>query len=172
MEKVKLSGNGASLVKIELNEHGDYTAISLDDSALFDRFVDGFKHLSQLSDIMPGKIAEIEKKYDGKEDFASAVDRTLEISNVNAVFSEEAIKVVDGIFGVDTLKKYFRNIYEEIPEFLPDADCILEFFEKITPEIEKLFDRKVEARTAASKARMAKYQPQDHKKPTSKATKK
>lgn len=172
MEKVKLSNNGASLVKIELNERGDYAAISLDDSTLFDRFVAGFKHLAQLSDEMPDKIAEIEKKYADKEDFTSAVDRTLEISKVNVSFSEEASKVVDGIFGADTLKKYFRNIYEEIPDFLPDADCILEFFEKITPEMEKLFDRKVEARTAASKARMAKYQPQDHKKPASKATKK
>lgn len=172
MEKVKLSEHSASLVKIELNKQGDYTAISLDDSTLFDRFVAGFKHLAQLSDEMPDKIAEIEKKYADKEDFSSAVDRTLEISKVNVSFSEEASKVVDGIFGADTLKKYFRNIYEEIPEFLPDADCILEFFEKITPEMEKLFDRKVEARTAASKARMAKYHPQDHKKPVSKATKK
>ena len=166
MEKVKLSEHSVSLVKIELNKQGDYTAISLDDSTLFDRFVAGFKHLAQLSDEMPDKIAEIEKKYADKEDFSSAVDRTLEISKVNVSFSKEASKVIDGIFGADTLKKYFRNIYDEIPEFLPNADCILEFFEKITPEMEKLFGRKVEARKAESKARMAKYQPQDHKKPT------
>ena len=93
------------------------------------------------------------------------------MSRVNVDFSKEATVIIDGIFGSDTVKKYFRNIYSEIPDFLPDTDCIIDFFEQITPVIEKLFDRKIEKQKAASKARMEKYQPQDHKKPQRKSTK-
>ncbi len=80
-------------------------------------------------------------------------------------FSEEAVRVIDSIFGEDTVKKYFRSIYNEISDFLPDADCIIDFFEQITPPMEKLFNRKAETRELLSKTRMAKYQPQDHQRP-------
>ena len=85
------------------------------------------------------------------------------MSRVNVGFSKEAVAVVDGILGEGAVKKHFRSIYEEIPEFLPDADCFIAFLEELTPIMEKLFDRKLERQQKASKDRMAKYQPQDHK---------
>lgn len=171
MEKEKIGLKSVSITKIELNDSGDCIAVSADSPTFFDGFAAGYKQIADLADGIPARLEEIEKKYEGKEDFASTIDKGLEMSAVNVDFSKEAAGIIDGIFGADTVKKYFRDIYEEIPDFLPDANCIIDFFEQITPVIEKLFDRKVERQMAASKARMAKYQPQDHKKPQRKGTK-
>lgn len=166
MDVTRINEESVKILKIELNDAENYIVVSADDPTLFDRFAAGFKKISDLADEKPKMIEEIEKKYDGKDDFSSAIDKTVAMSKVNVDFSKEAVAVVDGIFGEGTIRKYFAKVYKEIPDFLPDADCIIDFFEKITPTMEKAFDRKLERR----KARMAKYQPQDHKKPTSKAT--
>lgn len=164
MNTIKITDSSASLVKITLNSQGDYTAVSTDDATLFDRFVAGFKRVIDISDDAPAKLKEIEKKYAKNTGITSKMDEVLEISRVNVEFSSEAVAVVDSIFGEGTIKKYFRKIYDELPNFVPNPDCILEFFEKITPEMEKLFNRKMEERDKLRKQRMAKYQPQDHKK--------
>lgn len=163
MEKEKIGLKSTDITKIELNDSGDCIVVSADSPAFFDGFAAGYKRIVDLAEGIPAKLEEIEEKYQGQEDFGAVMDEALEMSKVNMGFSKEAISIIDGIFGKDTVKKYFRNIYEEIPDFLPDADCIIGFFEQITPVIEKLFNRKIERQQAASKARMAKYQPQDHK---------
>lgn len=91
--------------------------------------------------------------------------KTSEMSDVNVQFSEEAIRVIDGIFGADTVKKYFCESYEQNSNFLPDSECVMEFFENISPVLEKVFNRKIELQRKASRERMAKYVPQDHKRP-------
>lgn len=169
MDTIKITDSSASLVKVELNSKGDYAVISTDDATLFDRFVAGFKHVSDIADAVPAKLKEIEKKYARSTDTASKMDKVLEISRANVDFSREAVSVVDSIFGEKTVRKYFRNIYEQLPDFVPNPDCILEFFEKVTPEMEKLFNRKMEERDKLRKQRMSKYQPQDHKRAGSKA---
>ncbi len=49
--------------------------------------------------------------------------------------------------------------------------CHVFFLEKMTPIMEDIFNRKMERREKASKTLMAKYQPQDHKKPRRKGAK-
>lgn len=168
MEKIKLKNNEAKIIKIELNEKGDYTAISPDDSMLFDRFVAGYKRIVDLSNDVPAKLEEIEKKYKGQDGFTAVMNKTVEISTVNVQFSSEAVNIIDGIFGANTIRKYFRNCYDEIPDFIPDVECFGDFLEKITPEMEKIFNRKIENQRKRSKERMAKYQPQNHRNPGSK----
>ena len=72
---------------------------------------------------------------------------------------------MDSIFGEDTVKKVFRDTYNHIPDFLPSVNLITDFFEQVTPYMEKLFNRKLEAQEKASKARMDKYMLQDHRPP-------
>lgn len=165
MEKEKIGLKNANLTKIELNDSGDYIAVSADNPVFFDSFAAGYKQIVELADDMPELIAAIEEKYRGKEEFSDVMDKALEISSENVRFSRTAADIIDGIFGENTVRKYFRSIYEEIPDFIPDADCIIDFFEQITPVIEKLFDRKVERQREASKARMGRYQPQRHERP-------
>lgn len=171
IKQLKAESGSVNIIKMELNDFGDYVMIPADEPTFFDRFVTGYKNIIELADGIPAKIEEIEKKYEGKEDFHSSIDKITEMSAVNVNFSEEAVKIINGIFGDDVIEKYFREVYEAVHSFLPDADCIIDFFEKITPVIEKIFNQKMERQDKQRKARMAKYQPQDHKKPIKKGTK-
>lgn len=168
MENYRIKKSDASIIKIELNNQGDYAAVSTDDPTLFDRFAAGCKKIAELAEAIPAKLGEIEKQYEGKSDFSSIMEKTVSMSRVNVGFSKEAVGIVDSILGEGTIKKYFRSIYEEIPDFLPDADCFIAFLEELTPVMEKLFGRKMERQQKVSKARMEKYRPQDYKKPGTK----
>ena len=168
VENVKIDSSDAEAVMLELNNAGEHIIISPDDTAMFDRFATGIRRIIEMVDEMSKKLSEIEKQYKGKEDYQSRADEAIAISRENVNFSREAVKIIDGIFGEDTIKKYFRDIYNKIPDFQPSSDCITDFLERITPTIEKIFNRKVNAQGQLSKQRMAKYQPQDHKKPSAK----
>lgn len=165
MENYKLGTSEVNVVRIELNDQGDYVAVSTDDATLFDRFVAGNKRIIELADSVPRKLEEIENQYEGKEDFSSIMEKTVAISRVNVDFSKDAAAVIDGILGEGAVRKRFRSVYEEIPGFLPDAECFIAFLDEMTPIMEELFHRKMERQKAASKARMAKYKPRDHKRP-------
>lgn len=123
----------------------------------------GAQYISDLSDEIAKKVGQIQEQYSGKEDFESVMKKASAMSEENVRFSTEAVKTIDSIFGEGTIKKYFRNIYREIPDFLPDADCITDFFKQITPVTERIFSRRIE-QLNLSRKRMARYQPQDHKK--------
>ena len=114
MENERIEKSNTELLKIELNNEGEYITLSADDPALFDKFVSGLKHISDLAGGLPDKIREIEKQYKGKNDFNSRMEKVIAISRENVGFSEEAVRVIDSIFGEDTVKKYFRSIYNEI----------------------------------------------------------
>lgn len=159
MAKYELKLDGAEVDEITLNQHGDKIGISGNDAALFDKFANGYDKIVKLADEMPGKLEAVEKETAGKDDIAKAV----EMSRVRVEFCEKAIGIIDEIFGEGTAKKSFKDYYDSIPDFLPDEDLFIAFFEKFTPIMEDIFNRKLERQEKASKARMAKYQPQDYK---------
>lgn len=164
--------NDSNLTKIDLNDMGDYVVISTDDETFFEQFDSGYKSIVKQAEDLEAKFAELDKKYEGKEDFWSRSEHTTEKIRVKKKLSEEIARITDSIFGEGTTKKLFRNIYEEIPDFVPSADCFITFFEQVAPEIGDIFGKTIEVRNEASKARMAKYIPQDHKKPQKKGTSK
>lgn len=168
MGKYNLDLGGAEIDEITLNKHGDKIQISADDASLFDRFARGYDSIVKIADEMPGKLEAAEKDFEGKED--SGTEKAVALSRVRVEFCEKAIGVIDDIFGDGTAKKSFRDGYEANPDFLPDEDMFIMFFEKMTPIMEDIFNRKMERQEKASKARMAKYQPQDHKPPQKKGS--
>ena len=163
MAKYSLDLDGAEVDEITLNKHGDKIQISADDASLFDRFANGYDRIVKMADEMPDKLEAVEKEFEGKED--SDIPKAVSMSRARVEFCEKAIKIIDEIFGEGTAKKSFRDGYEAIPDFLPDEDMFIAFFEKMTPIMEDIFDRKMKRQEKASKARMAKYQPRDYKKP-------
>lgn len=161
-----------SVEEITVNKHGDKIYISAEDSTLFDRFVNCFDFIIKQSKSKAAELAEIEKKYEGKKDTESEIEMAVEMSRVNVGFSTEAVRTIDGVFGEGTVRKYFRDHYEKIPDFLPGTDCFMEFLDKISPIMEDIFGKMIKGREEASRARMAKYQSQDHKKPQRKGASK
>lgn len=169
MAKYNLNLDGAEVDEIILNKHGDKIQISADNANLFDKFANGYDKIVKMADEMPGKLEAVEKEFEGKED--SDIPKAVTISRVRVDFCEKAIGIIDEIFGEGTAKKSFRDGYESMSDFLPDEDMFIAFFEKMTPIMEDIFNRKIERQEKTSRARMAKYQPQDRKKPQRKGTK-
>ncbi len=169
MAKYELKLDGVEVDEIKLNKHGDKIEISGDDAALFDRFSIGYEKIVKMADEMPKKIEEAVTNL-GEEH--SEIEETVALSKARVEFCENAIGVIDEIFGDGTAGKVFRDYHDSIPDFLPDEDLFIAFFERFTPIMEDIFNRKLERQEKASKARMAKYQPQDHKKPQRKSASK
>lgn len=120
--------------KIELNKAGDYIVISTKDMNLFNRFMNGYGLIADMAEKLPQKYKEVERKY-GKP----CMEKTVEISRINVTFSEDSIEIIDNIFGRDTVKKYFRRLYKKVPDFMPETECFIHFFDHITPVLEELF---------------------------------
>jgi len=162
---------GLSVEEITINRHGDKIFVSSEDATLFDRFVNCFDFIIKQSKKRAAEVEEIEKKYAGKDSIENEIEMAVEMSRVNVDFSNEAAKMIDGIFGEGTIRKYFRDHYEKIPSFLPGVDCFMEFLDKISPVMEEVFGKMIKGREEASKARMEKYKPQDHQKPQRRVSK-
>lgn len=157
--------------EVEINTHGDKICISPDDSAVMDNFVKCIDNVIKMSDECGKKTEEIEKKYEGKEGTENDIAMAVELSSANVDFSNKSIEAIDSIFGDGTIRMYFRDHYDKIPNFLPGMACFMDFFIQISPVMEHIFGKAVGNIEKLSKAKMAKYVPQDHKKPQRKGTK-
>lgn len=163
MGKYSLDLGKAEIDEITLNDRGDSIQISADDARLFDSFADGYSRIVKMSDELPGELDAVNKESEDKED--SEIPKAVAMSRVRVEFCEKATSIIDDIFGEGTAKKSFHDAYEAVPDFLPDEDMFIMFFEKMTPIMEDIFKRKIERQENVSRARMAKYAPQDHKPP-------
>lgn len=143
----------SGLYKIELNDMGDYIEISTADTGLFDRFVETYRQIVNAAKDLPRRYREIEKVrvIPGHE------NKTVEKIRANVRFYEESAEKIDLVFGQGTLKKYFREHYEKIPDFMPKTEYFIDFFEQMSPVLEKLFGRKVDERDKKAVKSMSQY---------------
>lgn len=159
-EEMKIGGTNRETMKAENHVwlmdvefcNGEKITVSGNDISIIERFEAAGEELEALADVMEKREAE-EKT--AKEKIAERRE-----------FSEKAAEIMDGVFGEGTTRKYFGDVYEAIPDFCPDAECFMDFWDSLIPVIERLSDHKVKLEKLASKARMDKYMPQDHKKPS------
>lgn len=151
--------NRVTLTKVYVGSGDDYIVVSGNDIAIIDRFLAAGEELEALA-------AELDKK----ESESGENDHKKEME-IRREFSEKATAIMDGVFGDGTTRKFFGDVYAVIPNFQPDAECFIDFWDSLIPVIERLSEHKIKLEKLASKQRMAKYQPQDHKKPQRKGTK-
>lgn len=159
MEEMKIENSKNDEMKVENRiwltkvtfSNGDFITVSGNDISIIDRFLAAGEQLEALAN-------EIEKKNEeiGEKDYKKAIEERKQ-------FSEKAVEIMDGVFGEGTTRKFFGDVYEAIPNFQPDLECFLDFWDSLIPVIERLSDHKVKLEKLASKQRMAKYVPQDHK---------
>lgn len=136
--------------------NGDKITVSGNDISIIDRFIDAGERLEALVDEMEQKEKEISEK-----DYRKKIEE-------RKYFSDNAAEIMDGVFGKDTTRKFFGDVYKEIPNFQPDYECFMDFWDALAPVIEKLSNHKVKLEKMASRKRMEKYRPQDHEKPGTK----
>ena len=143
--------NRVTLTKVYVGGGYDFIVISGNDISIFDRFRAAGDELTALAE-------EMEKK----ESEAGEMDYKKEIEE-RKYFSEKATAIMDGVFGEGTTRKFFGDVYVVIPNFQPDLECFMDFWDSLIPVIERLSEHKIKLEKLASKQRMAKYVPQDHK---------
>lgn len=145
--------SNSGLYKIELNDMGDYIEISTADTGIFDRFAETYRQIVSAAKELPRRYREIEKVrvIPGHE------NKTVEKIVANVRFYEESAEKIDLVFGQGTLKKYFREHYEKIPDFMPGTEYFIDFFEQMAPVLEKLFGRKVDQRDKKAVKAMSQY---------------
>lgn len=122
--------------KIELNNYGDFIEITTN-AELFSRFTGGYRLIADMAERLPKKYREIDWKYG-----ESGNKRAIEIARVHVDFSKKAEMIIDDIFGACTVRKYFRELYENIEYFTPYVKCFIDFYDQMLPILEKLFECK------------------------------
>lgn len=172
MDSTKIR-NRTKYVKILLNDKDDAIVISGDNASFFERYTSGLDQVYKEAEAADRQLEAIQKEYEARDDWNGKMEKTIKAARVNLELSKKASTIVDDIFGPETVKKYFYDVYREMPDFVPSIECFTEdFFAQITPEIEKLFNRRIETaeekKERESRERMAKYQPYDYQKPRNK----
>ncbi len=142
--------NRVWLTKVTFS-NGDFIVVSGNDISIIDRFLNAGEELEALADEMEKKDSEIDEK-----DYRKAIEE-------RKYFSDRATEIMDGVLGEGATRKFFGDVYEVIPNFQPDLECFMDFWDSLIPVIERLSEHKIKLEKLASKQRMAKYQPQDHK---------
>ncbi len=168
IEEMKIENSKADEMKAENHvwltkvtfSNGEFITVSGNDISIFDRFVVAGEELEALANEMEESDADSDEK-----DYRKAIEERKH-------FSEKATEIMDGVFGEGTTRKFFGDVYAVIPNFQPDLEAFMDFWNSLIPVAERLADHKVKLEKLASKARMAKYQPQDHKKPQRRNTSK
>lgn len=145
------ANNRVQITKVYIGGGDDFIYVSGNDISIIDRFLDAGNKLEALSEEMEKKSPEGEER-----DIAKEIEERKE-------FSDKAAAIMDGVFGQGITKKFFGDVYAAIPNFQPDLECFLDFWDSLIPVIERLSEHKIKLEKLASKHHMAKYQPQDHK---------
>lgn len=158
MGNYTLNRKKAEIHTIKLNTKGDKMFISSRDAGLWNRFLEGYKKFSALESEVSSKLEE-EKKNQGTEDSTDEAESAERVLEIRGEFCQKMAEITDGIFGEGTVKKFFREEYECIPDFLPDEYEISSFYDTMIPIMEDIFKNKIEEDRKASKARMEKYRP-------------
>lgn len=119
------------LRKIKVNDEGEYIEFSVADSGFFRAFFDLLQWFDEQENRK--EIKEMEEQGDkiisddGNEINYNAANSVLDIREK---ISKEACEKIDNIFGAESSRKIFGSI-------IPDMFMIADFFEQITPLIEK-----------------------------------
>lgn len=122
-------GNG--LKKIEVNDAGDYIEFSVVSNDFFRAFSDllqWFEGQEQRRDIKD--MEEQQEKVVSEDGEKINYDVLNSVLDIREKISKEVCEKIDNIFGSEASKKIFGGI-------VPDMFSIADFFEQITPLIEK-----------------------------------
>jgi len=152
IEEIKAE-NHVWLTKVTFSG-GESITVSGNDISIFDRFVAAGEELEALADEMEKSESNSEER-----DIKESIEERKH-------FSEKATEIMDGVFGEGATRKFFGDVYAAIPNFQPDLEAFVDFWNALIPVAERLVDHKVKLEKLASKKRMSKYQPQDHQKPS------
>lgn len=117
--------------KIEVNDAGEYIEFSIVNNDFFRAFSDLLQWFDEQENRQDIKdMEEKRKNVVSKNEEKINYDTLNGVLDIREKISKEACEKIDNIFGTEASRKVFNGI-------VPDIFAIADFFEQITPFIEK-----------------------------------
>lgn len=117
--------------KVEVNDAGEYIEFSIVNNDFFRSFFDLLRWFDEQENRKDIKDMEEQKKKVVSEDGTNIdYDAANNVLDISKKISNEACEKIDNIFGTEASRKIFGSV-------IPDMYMIADFFEKISPLIEK-----------------------------------
>lgn len=140
------------LVKVEVNDFGDCIYLNPSDASFQTRYLNLLKWVNAKEKELRELAEQKDKEYGGRsiitknEDGDPEIDfdQLADLVDIQVGFYRECEEQINGLFGQDTLKKYFKLAYDVNPNFVPDENCIADFLEEITPVLNEVYNTRFE----------------------------
>lgn len=161
-EEIRID-NRVTLTKVYVGGGDDFIVISGNDASIYIKFVNARKKFLSLADDLESEELKIKDKYKGSRSVEISDEDEEKLLQLYRSFSAEAEKIMDGVFGNGTTKKFWRDVYNVIPDFVPKIEAWMDYFDALIPVVERLSDHSERLEKLSSMKRMGDYQPQDHK---------
>lgn len=169
-EEIRLE-NHVLLTKVYFGRGDEFITISGNDASIYLKFIRARRRFIELANDLDDKELAIREKYKGKADEEMSDDDAEKILGLYGNLYEESKSIMDGVFGDGATKRFWSDVFEDIPDFVPKTEAWEDYFDSLVPVMNKLFEHEERLEKLSSMKRMGKYQPQDHKKPQRKGTK-
>lgn len=153
--------NRVTLTKVFFGKGDDFIVVSGNDASIYLKFVNARKQFLSLAEELEDEELKIKEKYKADEEVSEEDEEKL--LSMYRDFSEKSEKIMDGVFGNGTTRKFWGDVYEVIPDFIPKVEAWMDYFDSLIPVAERLSDHSERLEKLSSMRRMAKYQPQGHK---------
>lgn len=160
--------NRVQLTKVYFGSGDNFVVISGNDASIYMKFVKARRKFLELADELDSKELEIREKYKGKADYEISDEDEERILELYKNLYEESKSIMDGVFGKGTTEKFWSDVFEVIPDFIPKVEAWMDYFDALIPVVEKMSDHSERLEKLSSMKRMGKYQPQDHKRKSTK----
>ncbi len=155
--------NRVQLTKVYFGSGDNFVLISGNDASIYMKFVKARKKFLGLADDLENKELEIREKYKGNADEEISDEDEEKILELYKNLYEGSKSIMDGVFGSGTTEKFWSDVFEVIPDFIPKVEAWMDYFDALIPVVEKMSDHSERLEKISSMKRMAKYRPQDHK---------
>lgn len=137
----------SNIQEVIVNDYGDTIRINAADATLRQRYNDFLSWLYEKTDELAETANQKEKQYADRkivseDEEGNAIIDTEQLADsiqMENDFYRECLVKIDGIFGQEIVKKYFRNDYELNPDFIPDEYEFMHFIEEITMVASKVY---------------------------------
>lgn len=167
MDEMRLE-NRVQLTKVYFGSDDNFIVVSGNDASIYLKFVSARTKFLALVDELDEKELAIREKYKGKTD-EEISDEDLEL--ILLLYKDlytKSEKIMDGVFGDGTTRKFWGDVFSVIPDYVPATEAWMDYFDALIPVVERMSDHTAKLEKLASSKRMARYQPQDHKRKGSK----
>lgn len=131
MDSLRINSN---IKTIEVNDAGECISIPIGDTTFFERFGNIIKYFEQKKEEMDRQEKELSEKYEGKPE--DDIERVMDAVRYYSALCREVCDELDKLFGEGCCRKVFVGIEA------PGVELIVDFFEQITPLLQKYFNER------------------------------